>query len=215
MKRLTLLVLCLLSGLWTNLSAQDHPRWTIGLSAQSGTLIENNFRPKAAALTPSVRYHFGSRWSVGGALLLPWATAKSDRAVCYTTGLELSLQRAFEVKRDLHLTLSAVGLWGITGPYEVVSNTVVASLSPLDPNYGKLRIDYQSSRWLVGLRPGLSYRFARGWSAEVSYGLLGYRSNKVLDETHTSDGESREGAWGFNTEVGWGNGLRVGVSYSF
>ncbi|KGN70275.1 outer membrane beta-barrel protein [Porphyromonas sp. COT-239 OH1446] len=215
MKRLTLLVLCLLSGLWTNLSAQDHPRWTIGLSAQYGTLARESDRTMGAALIPSVRYHFGSSWSVGGALHLPLASARGDWAVCHTTGLELSLSRGFELLPQLRLTLSAVGLWGITGPYKVVSNTVDAALPPGDPGYGKLRVDYQSSRWLVGLRPGLSYRFARGWSVELGYGLLGYRSNKMLDETYTFDGKSREGAWGFNTEAGWGNGLRVGLSYSF
>lgn len=217
---LYLLLTLMLSGIGTRLSAQEgYDRWAIGLSGVYGDL-GNGQGDKGLAFVPSVRYQFAKDWSVTGSLLLPLATEKSDHSHFYTTGLELGLRRDFEIMPKLRLSLSAVGMWGIMGPYKVVNEPFwgvdSSPYPPGHPSTPKIDLKIHDTRYLVGLRPSISYQFASRWSVELGYGFLGYRSSKSNDDTDVLVGKKkREMTWGWNDEMCWGNSLRLGVSYSF
>lgn len=217
MRRIGLLLCVTLAlvSLGTRLSAQeDYKRWTIGLSGVYGDL-GNGEGNKGLTFVPSVRYQFAKDWSASGALLLPLASERSDYAPYYTTGLELGVRRDFEVMPKLRLSLSAVGMWGIVGPYEVVHYPIEASpYPPGHPKHVAVEVTARDTRYLVGLRPSVSYRFTSRWSVELGYGFFGYRSSKDIGKTISLSNEFK-GAWGWNDEMGWGNSLRLGVSYSF
>lgn len=194
----------------TRLSAQeDYKRWTIGLSGVYGDL-GNGKGNNGLTFVPSVRYQLAKDWSASGALLLPLATEQSDYAEYYTTGLELGVRRDFEVAPRLRLSLSAVGMWGIIGPYEKV--VLCASPYPRESPYW-VDLRSQKHRYLVGLRPSVSYQFTSRWSVELGYGFVGYRSSRDIGEVIYVSGKLK-GAWGWNDEMGWGNSLRLGVAYS-
>ena len=226
MKRIILLLVFL--GLGLNLSSQEHKKWTVSLSENCGQVDRDfiDFRYKNInsfqniTLVPSIRYNFTPYISLGLSALLPIVIEKDEYAPSYTTGGELYVKGALEVLPNLKLLLSAVGMVGITGPYKVLKEDIrwECALPPDSPYHGMCKtpdIEYQTYRWLVGLRPSISYNFNPNWSLELGYGFLGYRSNKRLSATTIIDGVKPKGAWGFNSEMGWGNGLNIGIGYSF
>lgn len=205
-----------------NLSSQEHKKWTVSLSENCGYVENNSYDLNKyfnITLIPSIRYNFTPNISLGVSALLPLAKANKDSySYSYTTGGELYLKGSFEVWHNLKLSLSAVGLVGITGPYKVVNQLLLISspFPPDDPRHKNIEVKYQSYRWLVGLRPSISYNFNDNWSLKLGYGFLGYRSNKELGNTAIVEGsDPPKGAWGFNSEMGWGNGFRIGIGYSF
>lgn len=212
MKRLTLL-LCLALGLHLSLWGQGFQRWTIGLSSMYEEL-EGHSDSRGVVLVPSLRYNLAPGWSIGSAFLLPLATIEHASAKLFTTGVELSLRREMEVAPNLLLSLSAVGLWGIIGPYEKMGAPCCA-IMPRMGSTERPEVHVQSYRWLVGLRPAVSYRFSSRWRMELGYGFLGYRSNKDLDDTYRVEDDKRIDAWGLNAQMGWGNSFRLGVGYTF
>lgn len=209
-----LLLLCML-GLWFSSSAQEHQRWTIGLSGIHGTLdnASDYNKVQGFAFSPSLRYNFTSDWSVGAALLLPIASHQINwKAMPYTTGIEVLLRKDFRIIPRLRLSLSAISFWGTTEQYKSAS---ISSDSVLTED-GKYKTRPQASRWQIGLRPSVSYQVTQHWAVDLGYGFWGYRSSRIIDRTHTPEERAHErSTWGFNGEMGWGNALRLGINYTF
>lgn len=214
MKRLGLFFLLLCLCLPSRTNAQENHRWTIGFSA-SYARLDPVFSDKGLVFLPSLRYHLDRDWSLGLSLHLPDANKNHNLAILYTTGAEVGLRREVELFPRLRLGLSAIALIGLTGPYTAIKLPYDTSSVPSERPYYSADIDYQSIRWQVGLRPSLSYRFAKAWGVELSYGFLGYRSHEDLWTNAIINGKRPKGAWAWNDQFGWGNALRFGLTYSF
>lgn len=204
--------------LGANLVAQETKHWAVGLAVEHGRLShKHDDLGKDASFIPSLRYNFNNNWSVGVGALLPLSTTKdSSRGLHYTTGGELNVTGSIEPIRRLKLSLSAVGLLGITGNYKVHEFTRILTGGCWIADDRK-PTDHKHWRWAVGFRPKVSYLFSPTWGVELSYGFWGYRSQRdiVRDTYHLEGDERPAGAWGFNDELGWGNGWRLGITYSF
>lgn len=202
MKRIILLFMISMFGV-SLVSAQNIKRWTVDVSFLTGSVYHDALYPntKGSALVPSVFYSIGSNRSVGLSLLLPLANEDTEYSHSYTTGAELSFKQDFEIPPKFKVSLSALGMFGVTGPYKGVKDHVVGGTS----------IEFYTTRWLVGIRPNISYQITPKWSANLSYGFLGYMSDNDISNNYVKN----SGKWGFNDEMGWGNSLRVGFSYSF
>lgn len=226
MKRIIFYLFCLLALKSAYLSAQEH-KWEVSLSGVYGRVASETVinglstgkivykRELGHAIIPSIRYHFSPSWSAGVALLLPWTNERNLYAFCYTTGVELSFRYSLEVLPKLRLQLSALGMLGLTGPYKAIKNYQEFALPLGHPNYSKIKIDYQETRWQVGLRPSLNYDLAPNFRLELAYGFFGYRSNRDLKENYIFNNKKPKDAFGFNREMGWGNSFRVGFGYLF
>lgn len=218
--------------LGANLVAQETKHWTIGLTVEHGRLShEYDELGKGDVLIPSIRYNFNNNWSVGLNALLPLSTTKDTsvrsfskivRGLHYTTGGELSVTKSIEPIRKLKISLSAVALLGIIGNYKKLEyqfvyggNGLYGQHNSNTDTYSVVR--HKHWRWAVGLRPKVSYQFSPTWGVELSYGFWGYRSQNemIQDSYYLEEKDSTSGAWGFNDELGWGNGWRLGITYSF
>lgn len=208
----------------SRISAQEFKRWQFGVAGAYGKLQNDihtdygNYSVDAMGLTimPSLRYYLNNNWSVAGALLLPVATKGGDYSVYYTTGVELSLRRDIEVVKGLKISLSAVALGGLTGPYAVVRSRWDFALPIALPVGEEISSSDVPFRWQIGVRPTVSYQFANSsWGLELSYGFLGYRSREELSQNYSLSHDAPKGKFGFSSEMGWGNALRLGLTYSF
>ena len=220
MKRFLLMSLALLACSSLTLSAQEQKHWTMGLSALHGSLADDEHAQsigQGVTFAPSIRYYFRPSWSVGVSALLPAAKSGDPQALYYTTAGELSLRKDFELLPKFKLSLSAVGMCGLIGPYKHTKNMVeYAQPAGSAAVHGNLKLEHQNYRYLFGLRPSISYQFTPNWELELGYGFLGYRSNADIDDTVYIKGERLKGAaWGFDNTLGWGNALRIGLLYSF
>lgn len=202
MRRIILLFLISMLGV-SLVSAQNIKRWSVGAAFATGVVFHDysyGNSPKGSALVPSLFYNISSNRSVGISLLLPLANEDTEYSHSYTTGLELSFKQDVEILPKFKISLYALGMFGVTGPYKAITGYMIGG----NPKYN-------TTRWLVGIRPNISYHITPNWSVNLGYGFLGYMSDNDIDETIVEN----SGKWGFNDEMGWGNSLRVGVSYSF
>lgn len=188
--------------------------------------VQSKTIDRGFVVVPSVAYGFNKNLSLGASFLLPLATEKNEVATAYTSGCELYLNGHIELFSNFRVSLSLIGMLGTTGAYKSFkgdnrySSKYADWDSPyFDPYYEDGEVRYQSYRWQVGLRPSISYHITPNWFFELSYGLLGYRSHKDLCHNYSVNeplnNGRRRGAWGFNSELGWGNALRLGIGYSF
>lgn len=225
-----------------SLVAQESKRWTIGLSFEYGLLTHKPIKPKhpqGYLIVPSLRYNFDNNWSIGLNVLLPLKNTTKYTSLAsfykvvegfhYTTGGELFATKSIEPIRRLRISLSAVTLLGITGNYKQIKFPIGvygsnSSSGQSNSDIEGSRVVHKYWRWAVGLRPKISYQFSPTWGIELGYGFWGYRSQK--DMVHDSyynryyykgkkESTPTSGAWGFNRQVGWGNGLKVGLTWSF
>ncbi|WP_152566809.1 hypothetical protein [Porphyromonas sp. COT-239 OH1446] len=212
MKRVILLLSLVLGGC-SLLSAQEVGRWSIGLSGLSGSAGPSLHAVKITEtkLMPSVHYRLFGDLSLGIALDLPLSKPKKfENRVLSTSAVELQLRQGLSLYKGLKISLTAVGMVGTTGAYR----------SELGGPWWRgphKNIEY---RWLVGLRPSIAYAFGTHWGLELGYGFVGYRSQKELGHTAYLPGTSKDetypkGAWGFDAGASWANSLRLGLTYSF
>lgn len=201
MKRIILFFMISMLGV-SLVSAQNIKRWTVDVSFLTGSVYHDALYSdtKGSALVPSLFYNISSNRSVGLSLLLPLANEDTEYSHSYTTGAELSFKQEFEILPKFKISLSALGMFGVTGPYKAITGYMIGG-----------KVDYDKTRWLVGIRPNISYQITPNWSANLGYGFLGYMSDNDIEDTYVKN----SGKWGFNDEMGWGNSLRVGVNYSF
>lgn len=223
MKRVIYIVMLLWFAF--NLKAQEYKKWTVSVSQIYGK-VQSKTIDRGFVVVPSVAYGFNKNLSLGASFLLPLATEKSEVAIAYTTGCELYLNGHLELFSNFRVSLSAIGMLGTTGAYKSLKayndyhwTYVNENSTYFDPYYEDGEVRYQSYRWQIGLRPSVSYHITPNWFFELSYGFLGYRSHKNLCHNYSVNeplnNRRPRGAWGFNSEMGWGNGLRIGLGYSF
>lgn len=219
--RKILSILCLLITL-TQLQAQDFKRFTVSLSYLSADASvgkdDNNVEKK---LLPSIAYNFTPWLSAGLEANLPLR----DNGVYSSTGGEVFVSFHSPSVKRFRLSLSTVFGYNIVGAYKHYKNLKAYTFfAPL----GGLPDGYESptplkERWHIGLRPTLSYFISPSLAINVSFGFLGYRSHKQLNNNivlHDNIDfhkkiERITGAWGFTASPTYSSSLRLGLSYSF
>lgn len=208
--------------------------WTIHLSGLAGQLKNGDYRlsdhteilpQTACAFMPSVEYHLSSKWSTGISVLLPIPSSNNKKLSpqSYTTGGGLFLRRYIKVLPKLQLSFDLILSGGMIGSYQYATDYITPYCIRSDNN-GRVNEtcsfegnSYQHYRWQIGVSPNLTYQITPRWGIEMSYGLLGYFSNKDLEQTYTDEavGYKPKGGFGFSAEVGRGTALRLGLTYSF
>lgn len=208
MKRAISLLLLVLSI--NLLSAQERKAWTINITIMTGAQNKDSDIDKwgdGAKLLPSVSYNLKPWLSFGLELNLPL----SNRSYWSSTGGEVFASLHTPQIAGFRFSLSPVFGLHIVGAYkQEYGRYEVIGISFNHPDLHDIK-----HRWHAGLRPTISYAFNNQWSASLSYGFWGYRSQEDLYDVYYVGTNNTKGKWGFTSNPTYSSSWRLGISYSF